>query len=66
MKTFFSWLAMAVIFWLIGSLVAVVIELGLAIAGFPISAAGSGLIIVFIITFGLIWYGTRKRKVETE
>lgn len=61
MKTFFSWLGMAVLFWLVGSLVAFVIELGLAIAGFPMSTAGSGLIIVFIITFGLIWYGTRKK-----
>lgn len=55
-----KWIGMFLLWWAIATIVSIAIELGMAAFGFPLSSAGSGLIIAIIITFGLILYGTRK------
>lgn len=57
-----KWIGVFILWWIIASVVSIAIELGMAVGGFPLSSAGSGLIIAIIITFGLILYGTRKQK----
>ena len=58
----FKWVLIFLLWWVIATAVSIAIELGMAALGFPLSSAGSGLIIAIIITFGLILYGTRKQK----
>lgn len=53
---------MFLLMWAIGSLLAVVCELGLAIMGFDLSVYAAGLIIALVITLGLIMYGTKTKK----
>ena len=62
MKTFFSWLGMAVLLYAIGTLLSLVIGLGAAVLGFELSSYVLGFIVLMVLTFGLIWYGTRRKK----
>ena len=57
-----KWIGMFILLWFIGSVFAVVCELVYAALGLNFSIYASGIIIVLVITFGLITYGTRKQN----